>query len=109
MHLAEANRAVDDILAHCGSPWKVSRARHRPEALPTVTEILLFVVVFTAAFVQGVVGFGFGLVSMALLPLFVSEHFAVPFIAPYTFFTASLIAWQLRREVRWALVWAQSG
>ena len=66
-----------------------------------MTDILIFFVVFVAAFTQGVVGFGFGLVTMALLPLFVSEHFAVPFVAVYCFGVAALIAWQLRAHLQW--------
>jgi len=66
-----------------------------------VTELLTFFVVFVAAFTQGVVGFGFGLVTMALLPLFVSERFAVPFVAVYCLGVAALIAWQLRAHLRW--------
>ena len=63
-------------------------------------EVLTFFVVFVAALTQGVVGFGFGLVTMALLPLFMSERFAVPFVAIYCFGVAALIAWQLRRHVQ---------
>lgn len=66
-----------------------------------MTDILIFFVVFVAAFTQGVVGFGFGLVTMALLPLFISERFAVPFVAIYCLGVAALIAWQLRQHVRW--------
>ncbi len=63
-------------------------------------EVLTFFVVFVAALTQGVVGFGFGLVTMALLPLFMSERFAVPFVAIYCFGVAALIAWQLRRHLQ---------
>lgn len=70
-----------------------------------MTDILIFLVIFFAAFTQGSVGFGFGLVSMGLLPFFVSEHFAVPFVAPYTFVTAALVAWGVRKHIRWARVW----
>jgi len=66
-----------------------------------VIDLLTFFVVFVAAFTQGVVGFGFGLVTMALLPLFVSERFAVPFVAVYCFGVAALIAWQLRAHLQW--------
>lgn len=65
-----------------------------------MTEVLTFFVVFVAALTQGVVGFGFGLVTMALLPLYMSERFAVPFVAIYCFGVAALIAWQLRRHLQ---------
>lgn len=66
-----------------------------------MTDILTFFVVFLAAFTQGVVGFGFGLVTMALLPLFLSERFAIPFVAVYCLGVAALIAWQLRAHLDW--------
>jgi hypothetical protein len=63
-------------------------------------DLLTFAVVFLAAFAQGVVGFGFGLVTMALLPLFLSERFAVPFVAVYSLGVSLMIVWQLRHHIR---------
>ncbi len=59
-------------------------------------------VVFAAAFTQGVVGFGFGLVTMALLPLFLPEHFAIAFVAVYALTVAAQIAWRVRAHFSWS-------
>lgn len=59
-------------------------------------------VVFAAAFTQGVVGFGFGLVTMALLPLFLPEKFAIAFVAVYACTVAVQIAWRVRAHINWS-------
>lgn len=59
-------------------------------------------IVFFAAFTQGVVGFGFGLVSMSLLPLVVPELVAIPLVAVYSLCVAAFIAWQVRAHLSWA-------
>ncbi|MCB9732036.1 MAG: sulfite exporter TauE/SafE family protein [Deltaproteobacteria bacterium] len=58
-------------------------------------------IVFLAAFTQGVVGFGFGLVAMGLLPLLVPELVAIPLVAIYSLCVAAFIAWQVRAHVSW--------
>ncbi len=65
-------------------------------------DLLTFAVVFLASFAQGVVGFGFGLVTMALLPLFLPEKFAVAFVAVYSLGVSCMILYQMRRHIRFA-------
>jgi uncharacterized membrane protein YfcA len=67
-----------------------------------VDAFLTGLVVFAAAFTQGVVGFGFGLVTMALLPLFLPERFAIAFVAVYACTVAAQIAWRVRAHIRWS-------
>lgn len=55
-------------------------------------------VVFFAAFAQGVVGFGFGLVAMAALPFLWPETFAIPFVGIYSLGVSLLILWQMRHQ-----------
>lgn len=57
-------------------------------------------VALVAAFVQGVVGFGFGLVSMALLPLWIPVDDAVPIVAVFCLMVNGSLLVQLRRNVR---------
>jgi uncharacterized membrane protein YfcA len=64
-------------------------------------DLLVAFVVFLASFTQGVVGFGFGLVTMAFLPLVVPETFAIPFVAVYGTVVSVIIAWQLRAKLAW--------
>jgi len=64
--------------------------------------ILTGLVVFAAAFTQGVVGFGFGLVTMALLPLFLPERFAIAFVAIYALTVSAQILWKIRPHISWA-------
>lgn len=66
-----------------------------------MTDLLIAIVVFVAAFTQGVVGFGSGLVSMAFLPLIVPETFVLPFVGIYGLAISAIIAWQLRAHIAW--------
>jgi uncharacterized membrane protein YfcA len=65
-------------------------------------DLRTFAVVFLASFAQGVVGFGFGLVTMALLPLFLPEKFAVAFVAVYSLGVSCMILYQMRRHIRFS-------
>lgn len=64
-------------------------------------EVIIAAIVFVAAFTQGAVGFGFGLVSMGLLPLAVSELVAIPFVAVYSLLVSLIIVWELRLYLSW--------
>lgn len=61
-------------------------------------------VVFVAAAVQGLIGFGFGLVSMAVLPLVHDLRFVVPLVCIFSFAVNGTLLVHLRPEVRWSRV-----
>ncbi len=50
------------------------------------------------------VGFGFGLVTMALLPLFLDERLAIALVAVYCLTVATQIAWRVRAHISWPRV-----
>ena len=52
--------------------------------------------IMTAAFVQGVMGFGFGLVSMATLPLLIGVKASVPVVACLSLLLNVVLLFQLR-------------
>ena len=54
---------------------------------------------FTAAFIQGLAGFGSGLIAMALLPLVWDLHTAVAVAAIFNLALNISMAWHLRRHV----------
>ncbi len=54
--------------------------------------------VLCAAFIQGVIGFGFGLVVMSVLPRLLPLQVAVPFTATYGVVVALLIFWRYRKH-----------
>jgi uncharacterized protein len=60
---------------------------------------LLAAVIFCAAFTQGVIGFGSGLVAMALIPLFMDLQDAVPIVALVGLVLNSVILVQLRAHL----------
>ncbi|MGM0577282.1 MAG: sulfite exporter TauE/SafE family protein [Myxococcota bacterium] len=68
----------------------------------TMDDLLLplAAIVFGAGFVQGLSGFGFGLVAMSLLPALVDLKLAVPLVAGCALLVAGSLAWSLRRHVR---------
>ena len=57
-------------------------------------------ILFIAAMVQGIIGFGFGMVSMALLPWIVDIKLAVPMVALFGICVNSTLLFQLRASVR---------
>lgn len=72
------------------------------ESLPPALEIaFLAASTLLAGLVQGVVGFGSGLVAMALVPLVWGIKEAVPFVALHSGSVALLLAWRMRRHVAW--------
>lgn len=61
-------------------------------------------VVFSASFAQGVVGFGFGMISMALLPLVFDVSFAVVVVSGLGLLVNGSMLVSLRRDVSWHAV-----
>jgi uncharacterized membrane protein YfcA len=62
-------------------------------------------VIALANFVLGLMGFGNGLVAMALLPFFMSPLTAIPVLTIYTVVASVAIFVPLRRELRPAWCW----
>ena len=62
------------------------------------------VVFFVAALLQGAVGFGFGMLPMALLPFFVSIRYASVLVAFLAVFNAAYLSWSLRRSIPWRVL-----
>lgn len=67
----------------------------------TLEHLLLGALVFAAATVQGVIGFAFGLLLMAVLPRFVPLGEAVATTASFGVLVAALVFWRYRRYVLW--------
>ena len=61
-------------------------------------------IVFLAAVTQGAIGFGFGLVSVAALSLFVELKTSTPFLAIVNLPVILYLFWRLRRAVVWSSV-----
>lgn len=57
---------------------------------------LTAIVVFLGAIIQGLSGFGFGLVTMPLLGLYLPIRVAVPLVAIHGFVLVALMSWRLR-------------
>ncbi len=68
----------------------------------TVAHVVLGAAVFVAAFTQGVIGFGFGLLIMAVLPLVMPLQAAVGTVAVCGLFVCLYLLWRYRRHVDWA-------
>ena len=64
----------------------------------SLADLGLALLVLSAAFIQGVIGFGFGLVVMAVLPRMLPLQVAVPFTATYGVVVALLIFWRYRKH-----------
>ena len=68
----------------------------------TLSQFLpLLIVFFFASFAQGLTGFGFGVVSMGLLPLFLPIKAATPLVSLLNTFICIQLFWTLRRSVLW--------
>jgi len=63
--------------------------------------LLLGAIILFAAFVQGVIGFAFGMVLMSVLPHFLPVPAAVATTAACGLFVSGLIFWRYRRHVVW--------
>ncbi len=61
-------------------------------------------VVFLASTVQGVSGFGFALVSLAIMPAFLDMKFAVPLVGVFGWATSLALGWQLRGDMKAARI-----
>ena len=55
--------------------------------------------VFLGGLVQGVLGFGSGLVAMSLLPFFMPVQLAVPIVVVLSVVISGSLLWQLRRDL----------
>lgn len=64
-----------------------------------MTELVVCIAVFGAGFVQGALGFGFGLVSMSLLPLVMGVRESVLLVAIFAFAMNGGLLWHLRAHV----------
>jgi len=62
------------------------------------------VIVFTSGLVQGTIGFGFGLVSMSLLPQMLSLEVAVPFVSVFCMFVQIYLLTRLWRHLQWKVL-----
>ena len=69
-----------------------------------MTESLVFAVVFIASFVQGVTGFGFGMIAMALLPFFLPVSSAANIITFVIFIVGILMTWKLREHLDFKVI-----
>lgn len=65
------------------------------------TFIITALILFLAAFTQGFSGFGFALVSIPLLSLFVDIKYAIPLGALSGFTVNAYLAFQLRRHIKY--------
>jgi uncharacterized protein len=68
---------------------------------PTTLLLLTAASLFAAAYTQGVTGFGFGLVAMALLPLFGSAREASVLVGIFSLMSSVLVFWSVRSCFRW--------
>jgi hypothetical protein len=68
------------------------------------TYLWLALIVFVSAFVQGVVGFAFGMIAMGLSTLVLDAKTASFLIAPLAAINVALVLWSVRHEVRLAIV-----
>ncbi len=73
--------------------------------LGTTAYLVVAAAIVLGALTQGALGFAFGHVSMALLPLVVPSKVAVPLVAVCLLPNVGLILWQCRRAVRFRDVW----
>lgn len=63
---------------------------------------ILIAVVFAASLVQGAVGFGFGLIAVAALSLFMPLKITTPLLALLNLPVIAYLSWRLRKSVVWA-------
>ncbi|MFT7578398.1 MAG: putative membrane protein YfcA [Myxococcota bacterium] len=87
--------------ARASAPDFFGRPDGQSVVVRAMPEIAVAAIVFFAALTQGIIGFGFGMVSMGLLPLVLPPLVAIPFVSVYAFCVAGLIAWQMRAHISW--------
>jgi len=69
--------------------------------IPVLVEIILSnVIVFFAFLVLGLIGFGYGIIAVALLLLFLDIKLVVPTIAILDFLTVSFLSLRYRKHIR---------
>ena len=71
-------------------------------AEPVLLQIAL--IVFAAALVQGLAGFGLALVSMPLLVGLLGIRTAAPLVAAIGLLSVTLVGWHYRRAFDWATI-----
>ncbi|MBT5714193.1 sulfite exporter TauE/SafE family protein [Candidatus Poribacteria bacterium] len=70
---------------------------------PAPLELAAIGVVFLlSAFLQGLAGFGFGMVSMAMLPFLIGARMASVVVAPFAVLNTVMLLWSLRSEIQFA-------
>lgn len=65
-----------------------------------LTIIIGFIIIFSAGFVQGATSFGFSLLSVPLLGLFLPLRIIVPMLIIYSLIMNSIILYQIREHVK---------
>ena len=71
----------------------------------TVSFLLMAIFIALGGFVQGTVGFGFGMVVMSLFPLLIAAQVAVPLAVTCALPIMAMLLWLHRKSVRFADVW----
>lgn len=66
--------------------------------------LLLLVIVFIASVIQGVTGFGFSMIVMSLLPLFIPLKDTAVIVAVYSCFSGGFMSYKLRNYIDFKLV-----
>ncbi len=66
---------------------------------------LIGAIFFVSAFLQGMAGFGFGMVSMAMLPFLITAREASIIVAPFAALNTIMLLWTLRRQVHLPALW----
>ena len=64
--------------------------------------IVLMLLVCFAGIVQGTIGFGFGLVTMSTIPLWLTPKEAVPLVAVLALLISLALTWKLRAHLSWS-------
>ncbi len=62
---------------------------------------VLAAVTLVASFVAGLSGFGFGLIAMAIVPLFIGIKVAGPFVSVCSFLIFTVLVVPVRRDINW--------
>ena len=70
----------------------------------SIETIILALLVALAGFVQGTVGFGFGIVTMSTIPLMMTPKDAVPMVSLLSLLVSLTLAWKLRESISWEKV-----
>lgn len=63
------------------------------------TYLLLALVLVLASSVQGILGFGFGMITMSFAAMIFPMQEAVPLVTGYALFVNGYLVWQLRRDI----------